>query len=652
MANDNKNTHELASDLDDTSELELLPDAFSDPALDYEAESDAATHSFAGLDAARARKSVDTLQVELRERDDYIGRLEYELEQLRARTSGIETELKARAALTEGISAELAEARQALTDARARLEERDQAFTELEAALADSRGALQDARQEAEAARSENEALETRSTEDARRLETLTKELQQAAAARREALDAQGAQSRRLAELEERHAESRSLAETLRQYVDGRKERWEQQEILLRSKDDLLREQERRLGELASAGNPAGAPGAGDEAAALQLAEMDSLATQLAEVICEYEKEREERQALEAHCNALEDRIARLTSGMADLETAAERSRPLHRENERLAGELRAYADEVRNSRKQAAKTEAYADTLRRRIQEQSAELEALAAGRRGTEAALEEALAKLAALREEAAAGSRDAAALREDERAARERLEKELDDARAELARGREAAAEAAASNEQLASELVEATGSRLALESQLAQSGEEQKRQVESLERQVERLEQELEDAESKVANKDAAISVLLAELANKPPAAASEVQADAPPQRPAERSSPAADDRHGPEKERTTRLLVGTIDGQEVRFPLFKNKLTIGRTAHNDIQLKQQFISRRHAVVVCDHDSTRIVDWGSKNGIYVNGVRVSEKVLKTGDQLTVGAAEFRFEERPKR
>ena len=85
---------------------------------------------------------------------------------------------------------------------------------------------------------------------------------------------------------------------------------------------------------------------------------------------------------------------------------------------------------------------------------------------------------------------------------------------------------------------------------------------------------------------------------------------------------------------------------------MRFPLFKNKLTIGRTANNDIQLKAQYISRRHAVVVCDHDSTRIVDWGSKNGIYVNGVRVSEKILRNGDKLTVGTAEFRFEERPKR
>jgi pSer/pThr/pTyr-binding forkhead associated (FHA) protein len=102
----------------------------------------------------------------------------------------------------------------------------------------------------------------------------------------------------------------------------------------------------------------------------------------------------------------------------------------------------------------------------------------------------------------------------------------------------------------------------------------------------------------------------------------------------------------------DKERVTRLLIGNIDGQELRFPLFKDRLTVGRTTHNDIQIKAQYISRRHAVLVTEDDRTRIVDWGSKNGVFVNGVRVTEKSLRNGDRVTVGTAEFRFEERPKR
>ncbi|HET6630010.1 MAG TPA: FHA domain-containing protein [Woeseiaceae bacterium] len=519
MANKSKNTEELASDLDDdTSELELLPSTWSDPAQDYEAESDAATHSFESLESEGERKSVDMLQVELRERDDYIGRLEYDLEQLRARATGLDTELKARGALTEGLAAELQEARQALLAARDRLDERDQAFTELESRLKGSETALKKAHGAAASLRSEMAALETARAEDERRIGALTGELE--------------------------HART-------------------------------------------------------------------------------------------AHTDA-----------------AAERYRQLRQENERLAGALLGSAGEIRGQREQAARIEAYADALRRQLQDRAAELDAMTTSRQSTQAALDDARAKVAELHEQVDRQNRATAALQEASRAERERLEKTLEEARAELAVAEEAVAASRSTSEQLASELVDTTGSRLALESQLSRAEEEWRAEIARLKRQIKRLEQALEDSESKVANKDAAISVLLAELADKPQAGVSDVQADTPPPRPGERRTPAADDKHGGEKERTTRLLVGTIDGQEVRFPLFKNKLTIGRTAHNDIQLKQQFISRRHAVVVCENDSTRIVDWGSKNGIYVNGARVSEKVLKSGDQLTVGTAEFRFEERPKR
>jgi pSer/pThr/pTyr-binding forkhead associated (FHA) protein len=51
-------------------------------------------------------------------------------------------------------------------------------------------------------------------------------------------------------------------------------------------------------------------------------------------------------------------------------------------------------------------------------------------------------------------------------------------------------------------------------------------------------------------------------------------------------------------------------------------------------------------------VTENDRTRIVDWGSKNGIAVNKQPVSEQVLRSGDIVTIGNADFRYEERPKR
>ncbi len=100
------------------------------------------------------------------------------------------------------------------------------------------------------------------------------------------------------------------------------------------------------------------------------------------------------------------------------------------------------------------------------------------------------------------------------------------------------------------------------------------------------------------------------------------------------------------------DRTTRLLIGSVDGQVLRFPLFKDRLTIGRTKDNDIQLKAAYVSRRHAVIQTDGEQTRIIDWGSKNGIQVNSARVSEHFLQHGDTVLIGNARFRYEERRMR
>ena len=49
---------------------------------------------------------------------------------------------------------------------------------------------------------------------------------------------------------------------------------------------------------------------------------------------------------------------------------------------------------------------------------------------------------------------------------------------------------------------------------------------------------------------------------------------------------------------------------------------------------------------------DADVARIIDWGSKNGVYANGERVKEHFLEHGDVITIGNARFRYEERRKR
>jgi vacuolar-type H+-ATPase subunit I/STV1 len=287
------------------------------------------------------------------------------------------------------------------------------------------------------------------------------------------------------------------------------------------------------------------------------------------------------------------------------------------------------------------------------KLQQQQGEVEALSSGRERDEESLAEALRHIDDLTDRLEAGERLSRELRQEHEEAERRYQDEVGRLRGELEAAKDTAAQRRTLSEQLTSDLAESSAMCRALENQLAEADRVRDRDIRDLSKQVAQLRQQIDDYERKLSNKDAAINALLTELAHKPENEEDSASADDVVHRLADRKPHTADERVGhQEKDRVTRLLIGSIEGQELRFPLFKDKLTIGRTVHNDIQLKAQYVSRRHAVVVTEDDHTRIVDWGSKNGIYVNGRRVTEKVLKNGDRVTVGTAEFKFEERPKR
>lgn len=204
----------------------------------------------------------------------------------------------------------------------------------------------------------------------------------------------------------------------------------------------------------------------------------------------------------------------------------------------------------------------------------------------------------------------------------------------------------------NEQLASDLVDTRGFKIELERMLTESECQYRSRIEELEHEVRRLAEANDAFERELAGKNETISGLLDENSSKAKQEDSISELEAAIHELDDRVAERVEERPVVEKDRLSRVLIGTIDDQELRFPLFKNRLTIGRAAQNDIQLQAPYISRRHAVIVTEGDSTRVVDWGSKNGVYVNSSRVTEHFLTSGDVLSVGDAEFRYEERAKR
>jgi pSer/pThr/pTyr-binding forkhead associated (FHA) protein len=77
-----------------------------------------------------------------------------------------------------------------------------------------------------------------------------------------------------------------------------------------------------------------------------------------------------------------------------------------------------------------------------------------------------------------------------------------------------------------------------------------------------------------------------------------------------------------------------------DGEIQAFPIEQGWTRIGRSANADIRLDDPSVSRRHALIVLEGSSLRILDDRSLNGVFLNGEVVEWGRLQDGDELTVG------------
>jgi pSer/pThr/pTyr-binding forkhead associated (FHA) protein len=83
----------------------------------------------------------------------------------------------------------------------------------------------------------------------------------------------------------------------------------------------------------------------------------------------------------------------------------------------------------------------------------------------------------------------------------------------------------------------------------------------------------------------------------------------------------------------------------VDGE--KFALREGATRIGRSPTADVCLEDASVSRRHAILLREGDSVRLLDDRSLNGVFVNGERVSATVLSDGDVVTIGRNEILFE-----
>lgn len=89
------------------------------------------------------------------------------------------------------------------------------------------------------------------------------------------------------------------------------------------------------------------------------------------------------------------------------------------------------------------------------------------------------------------------------------------------------------------------------------------------------------------------------------------------------------------------------LILSMDGLVLKeLPLLKERTTIGRKPHNDIQIDNLAISGEHAVIVTILNDSFLEDMNSTNGTYVNGQPIKKHFLQNNDVVELGKYRLKY------
>lgn len=89
------------------------------------------------------------------------------------------------------------------------------------------------------------------------------------------------------------------------------------------------------------------------------------------------------------------------------------------------------------------------------------------------------------------------------------------------------------------------------------------------------------------------------------------------------------------------------LILSLDGMVIRdYAISKERTTIGRKAHNDIQIDNLAVSGEHAMIVTILNDSFLEDLGSTNGTLVNGQTIKKHFLQNNDVVEIGKYKLKY------
>jgi chromosome segregation ATPase len=277
-------------------------------------------------------------------------------------------------------------------------------------------------------------------------------------------------------------------------------------------------------------------------------------------------------------------------------------------------------------------RAEAYADSLRHKLQDLMTWHDNLNREHRRLEASLQQSNKNGQQLAAELAGAKKENDALATELESIADKHAEEIRLLRFELGQAQDTVAQSEELNSQLAADLIDSHSSKEELEQTLSDNDTMSRVRIDELEKELVNTRRTAKGLEEKLEARGDAINAMLAELARNsehiesiPENGSGIFDVD---ERIAERFEEAAD------------------------LPAPANRTNERAAKDNDIQLNTAYISRRHAVVQTDGNTTRVIDWGSRNGVFVNSKRVTEHFLENGDIVAIGNVHFRYDERPMR
>ena len=87
-----------------------------------------------------------------------------------------------------------------------------------------------------------------------------------------------------------------------------------------------------------------------------------------------------------------------------------------------------------------------------------------------------------------------------------------------------------------------------------------------------------------------------------------------------------------------------LAMATVDGLERLYAVDRARIVIGREARCDVRVPLRNVAQKHCELIVQRGRLRVRDLGSEFGTFVNGERISDRLLRKRDNLTLGPVTF--------